>query len=107
MKGKKKEKRKGERVQAALPVAVEGMPATARDVSASGIFLETDAAYALGSPVRLALDLDTPWGKVVIRSQGKIVRVEHRDEKIGVAVQFVDGVNRLDSGLHRNDEPRE
>ena len=93
MKGKKSDKRRGARVRAALPVKVEGLPATARDVSASGIFIETEATYALGSPVNLALDLDTPWGKVKIQSQGKIVRVEHKDEKIGVAVQFMDGVS--------------
>ena len=92
MKGKKKDKRKGERVRAALPVKVEGLPGTMRDVSASGIFIETDATHALGSAVDLALELDTPWGKVMMRSQGRIVRVEHRDERIGVAVQFMDGV---------------
>jgi len=90
MKGKKKDKRRGSRVKAALPVQVGGLPGTARDVSAGGVFIETDASYALGSPVDLALDLDTPWGRVVIQSRGKIVRVEHRDAKIGVAVQFVE-----------------
>lgn len=73
-----------------LPIDLEGTAGIARDVSASGIFFETDAAYAIGSPVNLALDLDTPWGKVMLRCEGKIVRVERRDEKIGVAVQFSD-----------------
>lgn len=99
MKGRNKDKRSGERVRASLPVAIEGVSGRARDVSASGIFIETDANCALGSPVRLALDLDTPWGKVVIKSQGKIVRVEHRDEKIGVAVQFLDTVGHVGTGL--------
>ena len=88
---RKNDKRKGERVRAMLPLAVEGLPTTARDVSASGVFIETDASYALGSPVNLALDLDSPWGRIVIHSEGKIVRVEHREDRIGVAVQFVDG----------------
>ena len=89
MKGKKKDKRKGERVSAALPVAVGGVPGTARDVSATGIFFETDASYRIGSPVDLALDLDTPWGKVMFKCAGKIVRVEQRDKKVGVAVRFI------------------
>lgn len=95
MKRKKNEKRKGKRVSAALPVAVEGMPAMARDVSATGIFLETDANYALGSAVNVELDLDTPWGKVMFQCQGRIVRVEHRDEKVGVAVHFTDSESPL------------
>lgn len=90
MKQKKNEKRRGKRVTAALPVAVEGKRALSRDVSASGIFLETEAGYALGSPVSMALDLDTPWGKVAFRCEGRIVRVEHRDDKVGVAVRFDD-----------------
>lgn len=90
MKQKKKDKRRGERVKAALPAAMEGLPALSRDVSASGIFLETEAGYALGSPVSMALDLDTPWGKVVFRCEGRIVRVEHREDKVGVAVRFDD-----------------
>ena len=102
MKRKKNEKRKGKRVSAALPVAVEGMPAMARDVSATGIFLETDANYALGSAVNVALDLDTPWGKVMFQCQGRIVRVEHRDEKVGVAVHFTDDAGQ--SGFRRTPE---
>lgn len=89
MKQKKRDKRKGSRIKAALPVQLEGVPGLARDVSAGGVFIETDTSYALGSPVDLALDLDTPWGRIVIKSQGRIVRVEHREDRIGVAVQFM------------------
>ena len=90
MKQRKKDKRQGIRVKAALPVQLEGASGLARDVSAGGVFIETDAAYALGSPVDVALDLNTPWGRFVIESRGRIVRLEHREDKIGVAVQFVE-----------------
>lgn len=90
MKRKNKDKRRGERVNAALPVAAGGAAGFARDVSASGIFFETNATYSIGSRVNLALDLDTPWGKVMLRCEGRVVRVERRDEKVGVAVQFTD-----------------
>lgn len=90
MKRKKKDKRREERVSASLPVEAGGAAGVARDVSATGIFFETDASYAVGSRISLAVDLDTPWGRVMVRGQGKIVRVEHRDEKIGVAVRFTD-----------------
>lgn len=102
MRREKAEKRRVERVKAALPVAVEGLPAISRDLSASGIFLETDAGYALGSPVSMALDLDTPWGKVIFRCQGRIVRVEHRDDKVGVAVRFNDDTGQ--PGFRRTPE---
>lgn len=95
MKRKRKDKRRGERVAATLPVGLGKAAGIARDVSASGMYLETDASYSLGTTVNLELDLDTPWGQVTFKCQGKIVRVERRDEKVGVAVQFTDseGVN--------------
>jgi hypothetical protein len=62
-----------------------------RDVSASGIFFETDSAYVIGSVIEVRLDLDTPWGKVMVRSAGRIVRIEPHDGRVGVAVRFVDG----------------
>ena len=83
-----RDKRKEERVNALLPIKAEGSTAIARDVSASGIFFETDADYAVGSPVNVALDLDTPWGKVMLRCEGKIVRVQQRDDALGVGVEF-------------------
>lgn len=89
-KQKAREKRRERRVSASLPVDVgRGMGVT-RDVSASGMYFETDASYGVGSSVNIALSLDTPWGKVMFRCDGKIVRVESHDRKVGVAVQFVE-----------------
>ena len=81
---------------AALPLDLGGAAGVARDVSASGMFFETDASYAIGSSISIALALDTPWGKVMVKCQGKIVRVESHDRKVGVAVQFTDST--LDPG---------
>lgn len=90
MRGKGTDKREAGRVRTALPVQADGGTGVTRDVSASGIFFETDVSYHIGSKVTVALDLDTPWGKVMLRSDGKIVRVESRDHKVGVAVEFLD-----------------
>lgn len=61
-----------------------------RDVSATGIFFETDARHSVGSPIRVALNLAMPWGRVMFRCDGRIVRVEPHDGRVGVAVQFTD-----------------
>lgn len=103
MKRKRNDKRREKRVSAALPVDLGGAAGIARDVSASGMFFETDASYAIGSPISLAFDLDTPWGKVMFKCQGKIVRLESRDQKVGVAVQFT-GATR-DSGAPSRKRP--
>lgn len=85
-----KDKRREERVNASLPVDAGPATGVTRDVSASGMYFETDASYTVGSPVNIALSLDTPWGKVMFRCDGKIVRVESHDRKVGVAVQFIE-----------------
>ena len=82
--------RRGERLGAALAVNLGKKSGVTRDVSASGIFFETDAAYRKGSEIRFELDLDTPWGKAKCDCRGTIVRVERHDGTVGIAVQFSD-----------------
>ena len=96
MKRKRNNKRREKRVGAALPLDLDGAAGIARDVSASGMFFETDASYAIGSSITIALNLDTPWGTVMVKCQGKIVRLEPHDKKMGVAVQFSESA--LDPG---------
>ncbi|MBI4194888.1 MAG: PilZ domain-containing protein [Betaproteobacteria bacterium] len=88
MKRKKNYRRRARRLDAALPVDLGRTAGLTRDVSASGIFFETDARYALGSPVDFMVQLDSPWGRLMFKCQGKIVRVESHDTRVGVAVQF-------------------
>jgi hypothetical protein len=78
------------RVKAKLPLRAGGRSGVMRDVSASGMLLETDAAYHVGKTMAIALNLDTPWGKVIINCHGRIVRLDKHDHRIGVAVEFVD-----------------
>jgi hypothetical protein len=81
--------RREERVRAALPVDLEGATGITRDVSASGIFLETDASCATGSSTSLAIDFDTPGGKMTMSCAGEIVRVEPRGTRLGIAVKIL------------------
>jgi PilZ domain-containing protein len=82
------DKRKEERVSAALPVNVGSTAGIARDVSASGIFFEIDADYTLGSSISFAVKLDTPSGYMNLKCRGDIVRIEPRDSKVGVGVKI-------------------
>lgn len=86
------EKRKDERISTALPVGLGTAIAITRDVSASGVFFECDASYALGSDIEFTLELDTPGGKMMLRCEGEIVRIEPRGERVGVAVKIIESV---------------
>ena len=84
-----KGKREEERVPAARPVKLERGTGITRDVSASGVFFETDVELAAGSEISFAIELDGPGGKMMFNCQGQIVRVEHRSGKVGVAAKIV------------------
>ncbi len=61
-----------------------------RNVSASGVFLETDVDYALGDEISVAIEIDGLRGeKIMSKRKGQVVRVEHRDGKAGLAVKTV------------------
>ncbi len=84
-----KGKRGEERVLATRPVRLDRGTGVTRNVSASGVFFETEVNYAAGSEIRFAIELDGPTGKMMLKCQGQIVRVEHRDGKVGVAARIV------------------
>ena len=61
-----------------------------RDVSASGVFFETDASYAVGNAISFTLELQTPGGRMTLKCDGEIVRVEMRDARAGIAVKITE-----------------
>ena len=87
---KRKYQRSENRVRAQLAVDLGRAQGVTRDVSASGALFETDVSYKVGSRVRFAIDLATPWGPAHFDCRGKIVRLEKHHGTIGVAVQFSD-----------------
>ena len=86
---REQEKRKDERIFTALPVELGTATGITRDVSASGVFFETEATYALGSEIRFAVELGTPGGRMVLKCEGEIVRIEPREARVGVAVRII------------------
>ena len=84
------EKRKEERIFTALPVEFGTAIGLTRDVSASGVYFEIDANYGLGSEIEFAVELDTPGGKMMLKCQGEIVRIEPCGTRVGVAVRIID-----------------
>lgn len=81
--------RKEERLSATLPVDLDAGTGLTRDVSASGIFFETDENFQPGSGISFAVQLDGPSGKLLMKCEGEIVRVEPRGGKVGVGVKII------------------
>ena len=78
------------RLKTALPVVMEfgGESGVTRDVSLSGVFLEMDVAYAVGSTVHFIIEHLTAAGMMSMESTGTVIRVEKLGNKFGVAVKL-------------------
>lgn len=74
----------------ALPVRLGMATGMTRDVSASGIFFETEASDSLGDMISFTVEFDTPGGKRMLRCQGDVVRIEPRNTGVGVAVKITE-----------------
>jgi hypothetical protein len=87
---KEKKRSREERGLPALPVSLDRGTGFTRDVSASGVFFEIDANYSPGSEISFVIELHGPAGKMILECRGRIVRVEDRGGKIGVAVEIIE-----------------
>ena len=94
------DKRRGARISATRPVRLDRGTGVTRNISASGVFFETDVDYAPGSEIVFAIELDGPKGeRLMLRSRGHIVRIQLRGSKVGVAVKIV--ASKLETKIGR------
>lgn len=77
--------RREERVATELAISMPGASGVARNVSASGIYFETDIQLKEGSKLEFTVEfVDTPGGPLRAQCVARIVRVERRGTTIGV-----------------------
>jgi len=84
------EKRQGERVDAAFAVRLGQASGVTRNVSASGIYFETQAALSVGGRINFAVDLEIAGAGMVLSCLGEIVRIDQRGDQQGVAIRILD-----------------
>jgi hypothetical protein len=78
--------RQEERFDTTLTVRLERGSAVTRNVSANGIYFLTDVAFEVGANVSFALDFQNlPGGPLQVNCIARVVRIEERDGKQGVA----------------------
>jgi Tfp pilus assembly protein PilZ len=78
------ERRRGERFKLAVAVQLKNGAGVTRDISTSGIFFETESAYAIGDTIRLFLNFEHE----TLQCEARVVRVEPRNGQFGVAVEL-------------------
>ncbi|MEO6593743.1 MAG: PilZ domain-containing protein [Planctomycetota bacterium] len=85
-----------ERITLSLPINLEGGAAgVTRDISASGIYFETDLKQTVGSMIDFALDFDNHGMGMTLNCHGQIVRVEEHEKHRGLAVRIIEAKLRV------------
>jgi hypothetical protein len=85
------EKRRAQRIHTALPVFLKHTAGITRDVSASGIFFWTsESTCALGELISFSVEFKRLEGRMMLKCQGDVVRMEPRAADIGVAVKIIE-----------------
>jgi hypothetical protein len=81
------DRRRAWRYPANLGVNLDAGKGISRDVSASGIYFETETPFAPGQTIAFSFNLEQlyPDVRLELHCKGKIVRVEQRGEQLGVA----------------------
>ena len=84
------EQRREPRHSGKMPVELESGKGLTRDFSGSGIFFETEKSFSLGQSIEFTIVLEyiDPGHPVRLKCRGKIVRIEEKGQKIGVATSI-------------------
>ena len=80
-----------ERVSMSVPVRLRGGGSgTTRDISASGIYFETDSAPALELPLDLTVEFSGGSGGMALCCKAEVLRFERLGSRVGVAVRLLE-----------------
>ncbi len=84
------EQRTETRERVVLPVDfIAGGRGLTRDISASGLFIETDCEQQPGGVMEFEITLPSPGFTLKLVAQGQVVRVEASGRRYGVAVRLL------------------
>jgi hypothetical protein len=84
-----REHRTAARFDTSLPVSIDGSAGTTQNISAQGVYFETDVEQRLGALVNFYVEFTLQGRKHRLLCEGKVVRVENNGERIGVAARLL------------------
>jgi hypothetical protein len=77
------------RFDTALPVRLAGATGETHNISAQGIYFETDVEQRPGELVNFTLEFTLYGHRQRLLCEGKVVRVERHGRRVGVAARLV------------------
>ena len=98
--------RSEERVSMKVPVTLPGgLTGITRDISASGIYFETDSEPLGDAPLAFSVEFKNDVGiGMTLRCRGQVLRVEHQGSRVGVAARILE--SKLEPGRKQAQEIR-
>ena len=89
-----------------VPVSLPGgLTGTTRDISASGIYFETDSEPLGDLPLVFSVEFKNEVGVgMTLRCRGQVLRVEHQGSRVGVAARILE--SKLEPGRTQTQEIR-
>ncbi len=80
--------RSADRFDTELPVEIDGIKSLTKNISATGVFFETDTRQVPGSRIQFKVEVVIRGQKFKLIYNGEVTRVEKNDDKTGVAVKL-------------------
>lgn len=84
-----REQRSAVRFDSSLPVQVHGSEGRTHNVSAQGIYFETDVQQRVGALVEVAVEFTLYGRRHRLHCEGKVMRVERRGDRVGVGARLL------------------
>jgi hypothetical protein len=81
--------RGADRFDTELPVEMGGIQGLTRNISATGIYFETETAQEPGSRVHFTVELNVRGEKLKLICEGEVVRIGRSDRVLGIAAKLV------------------
>jgi hypothetical protein len=81
-------KRLADRFDSQLPIEFNGKHGLTRNISATGVYFESQADQVPGSVVQFIVEVDVQGQKLKMICKGEVVRVDHKDGVVGIAVKL-------------------
>jgi hypothetical protein len=83
------EQRSAARFDTALPVHVAGSTGATHNISAQGVYFETDVRQEVGALVNFTLEFTLYGQRHQLLCEGKVIRVDTGNGRVGVAARLV------------------
>ena len=89
MRPKEPEQRSADRFETALPVAIGGSHGQTQNISATGVYFESDVRQHVGALVNFTVEFTLHGERHRLSCEGKVVRVDEQGDRVGVAAELV------------------